>query len=240
VTVHIRPPVVIDPVGDPDVPVGLFVGPVAVLVELLFIVSEVGRQVAAGAPLGEQGVPGRVPLVERVGPGVGVAGVADETSVRGDERLPAVDDDRALLSGGLKAAFKDDELGLTVDAHIEPVQAFLQDVAGRVGSMDFDRLVTGERANPQISAPFENVDLDPVIPLNGQEGEFDLGVVIEPQVVPAAEVDFGLSHARPELVPADQGQVHFGLFRAEVRGFLDEDVPADIGQAGEARGIIAL
>jgi hypothetical protein len=240
VAVQIRPPVVIDPVGDPDVPIGLFVGPVAVLVELLFIVSEVGWQVAGGAPLGKQGVPGRVPLVERVRARVVVVGIADEPSVRGDERLPAANDDRALLSGGLEAAFKDDELGLTVDAHVEPVEAFLQDVAGRVGSMDLDRLVAGERADPQISAPFENMDLDPLIPLNGQEGEFNLGVVIEPQVVPAAEVDFGLSHACPELVSADQGQVDLGLFGAGVRGPLDEDVPADIGQAGKARGIIAL
>jgi hypothetical protein len=240
VAVEIRPPVVIDPIRDPDVSIGLFIRPVTVLVELLFVVFKLGWQVAGGSPLGEQGVPRCVPLVERVGAGVIVDGVADEPSICGSKSLPAADDDRARLSGGLEAAFKDDELGLTVNADIKPVESFFEDIAGRVGSVDFDRLVAGERADPQVSAPFENVDLDPVIPFNGQQGEFNLGVVIEPQVVPAAEVDFGLSHARPKLVSADQGQVDFGLFRAEVRGPLDEDIPADIGQAGEARGIIAL
>jgi hypothetical protein len=212
----------------------------AVLVELLFVVAEIGGQMPGRAPLGEQGVPGLVPLVESVGTGIVFAGVADKTAVRGDERLPAMNDDGAFLSGGLQAAFEGDDLGLFVGAHVEPVEAFLQDVRGRVGSMDLDRLIASERADPEVGAPFENMKLDPVIPLDGQEGKFHLGVVVQPEVIPAAEMDFGLTGPGPELVPQDQGQVHLGLLRAEVRGPLDEDVAAHISDAGEARGIVAV
>jgi hypothetical protein len=196
--------------------------------------------VPGSAPLGEQGVPGLVPLVESVGTGIVIAGFAVETSVRGDERLPAMNDNRALLSGGLEAAFEGDDLGLLVGAHVEPVEAFLQDVRGRVWGMDLDRLVAGKRADTEVGAPFENMKLDPVIPRDGQDGEFHLGVVVQPEVILVAEIDFGLTGPGPELVSPDQGQVHLGLLRPQVGGPLDEDVATHEGEAGKARGIIAF
>jgi hypothetical protein len=238
--VHVRPPVVVDAGGGPDVAVGLLVGPAAVLIELLFVVAELGGQVPGGAPAGEEGVPGFVPLVESVGPGRVIAGVADEAAVRSDERLPAMNNDGAFLSGGLEAAFEDDDLGLLVGAHVEPVEAFLQNVRGRIGGMDLDCLVAGECADPEVGAPFEDMERDPVIPFDGQEGKFHPSVVVQPEVVPTAEMDFGLADPGPELVSPDQGQVHLRLLRPEVRGPLDEDVSADVGKAGETRSIIAL
>jgi hypothetical protein len=240
VAVHVRPPVVIDPVGRPDVAVGLLVGPAAVLIEFLLILVEVGRKAAGRAPLGEQRVPRLVPLVEGVGAGIGLSGVAEQVAVCGDERLTGVDHDGAGLACGLEAALDDQDFGLALGGNVEPIKAFFQDIVRRVGRMDLDAFLTRHGADPQVRAAFEDMDLDPVVALGGQDGKLDLAVFSQPEVIPAAEMDFGLTFAGPQLVALDQNQVDLSPFGAEVRRPLDEDIAVDVVHTGEARGVIAV
>jgi hypothetical protein len=212
----------------------------AVLIELLLVFVDVGRKVAGGTPLGEQGVPRLVPLVEVIGVGVGMLRVAEQTTVRGGERFPGVNHDGALFAGGFKAALDDEDLGLAVQTDVEPIEAFVQDVAREVGGMNLDGLFVGESADPEVRAAFKDVDFDPVIPLRGQDGELHLAVVVQPEIIPAAEIDLGAAGSGPQLIPLDQSQVDLTPLGTEVRCPLDEDIAADIGQAGEARGIIAV
>jgi hypothetical protein len=106
--------------------------------------------------------------------------------------------------------------------------------------MNFDAFLDLEPAHPEVDAPLEDMELDPVVSFPGQQGEFDLGVLADTEKVPMAEMDFGLTDLRPDLVSLDQGQVDLSLFVAEVRGSLDENVAADVIQAGETRGVVTF
>jgi hypothetical protein len=51
-------------VGDPDIAIGPFVGPIAVVRQLALVVFEFGGQVALGDILTLEGVPVLVPVIE--------------------------------------------------------------------------------------------------------------------------------------------------------------------------------
>jgi hypothetical protein len=179
-------------------------------------------------------------LIESVGAGSEIVRVTEQAAVFGGHGLPGLDNDRAPLAGGLEAALGNEDLRLAVQGDVEPVEALVQDVRGDVGRMDLDGFLAGERADPQVGAAFKDVDLDPVISLRGKDGEFHLAVIVEAQVVPAAEMDFDLAGPCCQLVPLDQSHVHLALLGPEVRCPLDEDFAVDEGQPGEARGVIAV
>jgi hypothetical protein len=218
--------------------VGLLVCPTAVLVEFLLVFLEVRRQVACRAPLGQKGIPGFIPAVEVVGPGTKIAGIADQAAVRGGQRLLGSDDLGPLFAGGLEAALENEDLGPVVQADVEPVEALIEDIVGRVGGMDLDGLIACECPDAQEGAPFEDVDFDPSIALGRKDGELDLAVVVEPEVVPLAELDFDLTGPGPELVALNKHQVDLTPLGPEVRRPLHEDFAIDIIQSGEARGVV--
>jgi hypothetical protein len=209
----------------------------AVPVELFFIFFEIGRQVLPFAPLGELGVPGTVPVVEAVGTGIGIFRVAGETAVRDRQGLLLPDHDRAVLAGRLQAALADENLGFPVQFHVEPVEPFFENIERCVWGMDFDALVSGEIAHPEVGASFGDMDLDALVPFLGKDREFHLGVVGEAEVVAAAEVDLGLAGFGPHLVALDKGEIHFALFIAQVGRPLDKDRAVDVAQAGITVGV---
>jgi hypothetical protein len=236
--VEVRPPVDVGNPGDPDVPVAALIDPLAVLVELLFILLDLGREILASAARGEERVPRAVPSVEPVLAAVGVLRIAEKPAVGGGHGLVRLDEDGAVLGGRLETAFPDGGLGFPVEPDVEPVETLFENVERGVGSMDLDALVHGEPAHPEISAAFGEMELDALVPLGGQDGEFDPGVVVKAKVVPVSEVDLGLAAVGPHLVPLDQREVDLALLVAQVRGPLDVDRAGDIAQAGEAVRII--
>jgi hypothetical protein len=236
--VEVRPPVDGGNAGDPDIPVAALVDPLAILVELLFILLDLGREVLALAARGEKRVTRAVPGIEPILAAVGVRRIAEEPAVGGGHGLVRPDEGGAVLGGGLETAFPDGGLGLPIDPNVEPVEPLLEDVERGVGSMDLDALVHGELAHPEIGAAFGEVELDALVPLGGQDGEFDPGVVVEAEVVPAPEVDLGLAAVGPHLIALDQREVYLALLIAQVRGPLNVDRAIDVAQAGETVRIV--
>jgi hypothetical protein len=108
----------------------------------------------------------------------------------------------------------DEDLGLAVCPDVEPVKAFLQDVIGSIGAVDLDTLCGRQRTNAKISMPLEDMDLDPVIPLLGQDDKFDLGIIVEAEIVPPTELDFGLAVPCPELIACDKRQIQVAFLVA--------------------------
>jgi hypothetical protein len=212
----------------------------AVVIELLFVLLHFGGEVLPVAACGELGVPAVVPIVESVAAGLPVGGISEEPAVGGRHGLLGMDEDGAVFGRGFQAALTDEDLGLALEPDIEPVEALFEDVERRIGGMDLDALVEGELGHPEISAAFREVDLDTLLPFRGENGEFDLGVIAEAEVIPPAEMDLGLAAFGPELVPLDQGKVDLALFVAQVRCPLDEHRAADIGQAGKTVGVESL
>jgi len=212
----------------------------SVLVELLLVLLHLGGEVLLLAPRGELLVPAAVPVVEGVAAGVPIGGIAEQTAVDGRHGLLIPDEDGAVLGRGLQAPLAGRRLGFSGGVDVEAVEALLENIERRVGGMDLDALVQGEMAHPEIGAAFREVDLDALLPFRGQEDEFDLGVVIEAEIVPSAEVDLGLAALRSDLVSLNEGQVDLPLFVAQVRRPLDIDRPADIAEAGEAVGVISF
>jgi hypothetical protein len=239
--VVIRTPIVV--LGDvrhPDVAVGPLVDPGAVLVELFLVLLDPGGEVLPFAPLGELGVAAAVPVVERVGRGVTVFGVVEEPALGGGQGLPVADEDRAVFRRGFQAALTDEDDGLPAGPDIEPVEARGEDVEGRVGGMELDALLLGEIAHPEIGAAARQDELDALLPFPGQDGELDLGVVVEAEIVAAAEVDLGLAALGPDAVSLDEGEIDLSLLVAQTRGPLDVDRAVDIAQTGIAVGIITF
>jgi hypothetical protein len=239
--VVIGPPIIIRrDVGDPDVAIRPFVDPLAVLVKLLFVIAHVGREVLPLAPFGQLDVAAAVPIVERVAAGKVIFRIAEKPAVGGGHGLLCLEEHGALLGRRFQTSFTDEDLGLPFGLDLEPVQAFLEDVERRIGGVDLDALIEGELAHPEIDAALRQVDLDALLPFRGQDGEFDLGVVVEAEIVPVPEMDLGLADLGPHLVSLDQGEVDLSLFESLVGGPLDVDRAVDKIQAGKAVRVESL
>jgi len=221
-------------IGDPDISVGLFIDPAAVIAQFFLIFGDAGRQVSGGAPPGEEVVPGFVPLIEAVGPDVEAFRVGEELSAGGSKLFPGLDQDRAPFAGRFDGPFVDEDSGLLVGVNLETVEAFLENVEGGVRRVDLDSLLFSEGTDTQISAAVQEVDFNPAVGFAGKDGELHLSEGVNPEVVPPAELNLGLSVHSQELVADDQGKVHFGLFGPEVGSPLDGNVAPDIAQAREA------
>jgi hypothetical protein len=231
---------IVGDVRDPDVAVGPFVDPVAVLVELFFVFSDFRGEVLPFAPGRKLGVAAAVPFVERVVAGIAVFRLAEEPAVGGRHGLLGLDEDGAFFGRGLEAAFTNENLGLSLEPDIEPVQPFLENVKRGVGGVDLDALFRGQGAHPEIGAAFREMDIDALIAFRGQDGEFDFSVVAETEIVAAAEMDLSLTALGPHLVSLNEGKIDLSLFIAQVRCPLDTDRAVDVAQAGKTVRIIPL
>jgi hypothetical protein len=192
------------------------------------------------APLRELRVPRTVPVVENVVTRVEVLRIPEKTAFGNRRGLLVPDERRPVLGGRLQAAFMDEDSGLAARRHIEAVQALFEDVERRVGGMDRHAFIDGEMAHSEVGASLEDMDLEALVPLLGELGEFHFGVGVEAKVVPAAEVDLGLAVLGPHLIALDEGQVDLALLIAQVGGPLDVDGAVDVAQPGETVGVIAF
>ncbi len=100
--------------------------------------------------------------------------------------------------------------------------------------MDLDSLLFIQGNDAQIGAAIQEMDFDPAVNFAGKEGEFHLSEGVEPEVVPPAELDFGLSVHGQELVAHNKRKVHFGRFGPQVRCPLDGNLALNIAQPREA------
>jgi hypothetical protein len=240
VSVEVRPPVGVDGIGRPDVSVRPFIDPGSAPAEFILVIGEIGGKVPGVAPLCEEVVPGLVPLAELVDSSVEIGRLGEKPPVDRGDLFLGPDEEGPFLSGRFGGTFDDEELGLTIRPDIDSEKPFFQKIKRGVRGVDFDFLFVGERAHPQIDVAVEEMELDPVVALAGQQGEFHLGVLADPEEVLAAEMDLGLSDLRADLVSLDEGEIELSFFISEVRGPLDEDIAADIVQPGETVGIITV
>ncbi len=101
-------------IGNPDISIGLFIDPAAVVGQLFLIFGDGGRQVSGGAPPGEESVSGFIPLIEAVGAGVEPLRIGEDFAAGGDELFPGLDQDGALFAGGFNGPFVDEDSGLVL------------------------------------------------------------------------------------------------------------------------------
>jgi hypothetical protein len=104
--------------------------------------------------------------------------------------------------------------------------------------MDLDALLAGQVGYLEIDIPGPDPDPDRVVALLREVQEVDLGLVVEADVVAAAEVDLGPSVGRPESVALGDGGVDDAFLVADVRRPLDERAPGEVAQAGH--GIVRV
>jgi hypothetical protein len=227
----VGPPIDLTDIRDPDIPVGLFIDPAAIIAQFFLVFGDVGRQVSGGAPPGEEGVPGFVPLVEAVGPGVEAFRAGEELSACGSELFHGPDQDGTPFAGRFGGPLVDEDLGLVAGVNLETVKAFFEDVEGGVRRVDFDALLFFEGTDAQIGASFQEMDFDPALAFTWKDGEFHPSEGVDPEVVPPAELDLGLPVHGQELVADDQGQINLGLFCPKVGSPLDRNLAPDIVQA---------
>ena len=154
------------------------------------------------------------------------------------DALAGLDQDGAFLARGLDQAPEHEDLGVRVLLDVDAIEAFVQDVERRVGRMDLDALLPGQRGYLDIDAAGPDPDPDRVVALLREVQEVDLGLVVEPDVVAAAEVDLDPAVGRPETVALGDGRIDDAFLVTDVRGPLDEGVPGDVAQAGH--GIVRV
>ena len=232
-------PIIYIDAGDPDVSVGPFVDPAAVIGELVFVVFEVRGKIALRNVLAVEGVAVAVPAIEIVAP-IGKSGAGSQVPARSQELLPASDEQGASLAGRLHGAFDNRQFGLAIFLHIETVESFLQSIERGVWSMKLKCLLLPEEIEPKIDRPFEEMDPNTVITLPGHIGELHEGHVIKSQEVLAAEGELRPASSCLELIALDQGQVDNTFFRPEVPGSQNHDMPLDVGEAGETVAVVAI
>jgi len=87
----VGPPIKVIDIGNPDMSVGLFIDPAAIIGQFFLIFGNAGRQVSRGASLGEEVVPGSIPLIEAIGPGIEAFRVGEELSAGSNELFPGPD-----------------------------------------------------------------------------------------------------------------------------------------------------
>jgi hypothetical protein len=106
--------------------------------------------------------------------------------------------------------------------------------------MDLKTLLFLELTDAQVDASAQEMDPDAVIAALGQQGEFHERIVVDPQIVLAAEADFRPAAPAFELIALDYGQVGDSRLRPEIAGPVDDDVTLDIGHPDEAPAVVLL
>ena len=220
--------------------VGPLIDPASVAVELLLVGVELLGQISLVASAGQERIAGTAPIVELVAAVIEIVRIAEETSVGGGHGFEAADHHGPALGGRFQAPFMDERLGHPGGVDVEPVEPRFEDIEGGVGGVDFDALILDKGADPQVSPPLENVDLDVLLALLGQDGELKARVLVEAKVVATAEMDLGPAPLGSHLVSLDEGQVDLAFFVAQVGGPLDVNVAVDVAEPGEAVGIEGL
>jgi hypothetical protein len=222
------------------------IAPGPILVELRFVLAQLGRESGLRRELGLRDVPSQeavarlVPPAEIVQVGGERLGVGAQLPAGRHQAFPGLDHDRSAVAGRFAGPLDDLELGFTVVQDVEPIQAFFQDIKGRVGAVDLERFFLVQGAHPQIDAAAEDVDFSGVIILTGQLGEFDLGLALSPEITSSAELDFDPAVLCSELVAFGYGQVDGAGFVAEVPGALNRSTTRDGVDAYIAAVVIAL
>jgi hypothetical protein len=173
-SVIIGPPIrIIIHGGHPNVPVRPLVGPVAIGGELIFVVLELGGQIALRDILILQRIPAFIPIVKII-PTVRERGLRTQMPVRGQEPRPAAYKFRAFLACCFHRTFKDCKLAPGLSHYIKPVKPFLQDIKRCIRSVHLKVFLFLQVAYSEINISGEEVHFDPVIPLPWQVGEFNL------------------------------------------------------------------
>ena len=158
---------------NPDIAVRSEVAPLAVLVELGFIVLEVPGQVFFAVVLGElRAQLGASRSVETVESVVGNPHerrrLAIELALGDLELLLRLDQGRAPFPGGFDEAAENENLRVAVLPDVDPVDAPIEGVEGGIGRMDLDALLLGQGAHDEVHAARPDPHPDDVIALFGQ------------------------------------------------------------------------
>jgi len=218
----------------PYVAIGRFVHPAAVVLELVPVLGDGGRQVGGRRLSVAKRIARFIPAVEAVHRGAEGFGVGPEFPVRGDEPLVRPDDRGAALSGGLGRALMDQDLGGTAFADLEAVEPRFEDIEGGVGGVDLDALIRFEGRHPEEGLPGPDVDLEGIVAPQGKGGELGFAQNAEPEEVAPSELDFGLAVPGHELVPLRNKEVHLGRLRPELRSPVEGGLALDVAQPGIA------
>jgi hypothetical protein len=104
--------------------------------------------------------------------------------------------------------------------------------------VDLVALLDVQGGDPKIHAAAQDVELGGQPAAIGKGGHFDLGVVVEAQVVAEPELDFQPAAPRAQLVAFDDDQVDLPLLVAEVLGPLDVDVALNVAHPRVAPVVI--
>ena len=99
--------------------------------------------------------------------------------------------------------------------------------------MELDRLLLLQRADDEEDIPRPDADAGDIVVLLGEIQDIDLGVVVEPNVIPPAEMDLDAALGRADPVALADGHIEGGLLVAEIGGSLDERLAFDEAQAGD-------
>jgi len=233
-SVIIRPPVLLNGPGNPDIAVRPLVDPAAGVVQFLLIFRDVRGQIGRNGFPAEEIIPGGVPAVECVEVGGVIRPGQFQFAVRSEEPFPGADDDGIILSRGFSRPLEDLECGLRSGAGIDPVEAFLEDIKGGVRRVDPDPFFSGEGVHPQKHAAIEQVKIEPVLRPLRKGGQLQAAVRVDPEIVLPAEMDLRLSVPGHERIARDKRKVDFAHFRAQVRAPVHGNIASDIVQTRDA------
>jgi len=106
--------------------------------------------------------------------------------------------------------------------------------------VDLYAFIQTQIVHPQIDAPFQQMDDDQVIAFPGKPQQIDLRIPVDPQIVFVAEVDLRPAVTGTKLVSLDQRKIDLALFKTQVSGSLDINIPIDVIQAGVAVSVVAF
>jgi len=238
--VKVWPPVERTHIRHPYVTIRILVNPTAVVLQFFLIFIKGRRQVASGTPLGIQGFPRFIPILESIRARIAVFRVSEKPSFRDGKYFPSMENDRAAFPGGFEFALDDVGRGSAFGHDVEAVQANIQDIKRAIGSVNFGGLVTSQVLYLKVDISFKQMKSYRFVGLLGQSDKFHLAVLIEAEKVAAAEMDLGPALLGPQLVSLDDNQVDLSFLVTEISESLDEDVADHVVQPGVTVRIIIL
>lgn len=178
-SVTVRSPGIVVDMGDPYVPVWLFVDPASVVVQFRFILIKFFWEIGTGIRAVMIGFAAPIPFVKTAAvAGVGPGGPIDDPSLRGPQLFAGLDHFRAVFCGGLDLSLDNFDLGLTVFIHSPTVETDVQDVERRVWRVELEILLHG--VHPQKDLAFQQVEPHLIVAAAGKSCKLDLRVIIQP------------------------------------------------------------
>lgn len=203
-SVIIRPPLMMDHIRNPDIPVSPLVNPTAIVGQFILVLVQLRGKIVATHRAGMEVISIFIPLRKTViRTAIEVNWIRREIPVGNKQLLFTLHKKGTFFSRGLNRTFINQKFCLPVFSDVKPVEPCLHYVKRCIRSMDFKAHIFVQVTHPQKYTSGHQMEFGCIISAFGEFDEIELSVTVYTEIVFSAKMYFCPAFPCPHLVSFD-------------------------------------